>query len=354
MRRICSAGMSPQRSAVATAATRPQATSDPDHSKSNAPIETPPGSTNRPTTCRQPDRDQQAGERTAAREQERLGEKEPQQAEPAHAESHPDRGLPPPVLVPRQHQPGQIRAPHEEHQTDHGDEQADEAFRLRPGPERQGRRHGRHERHRFRLLGRGARGGEHGERRFGTGGAHSRSQLSGDGDPELGREPQAVDRDDGIGKVVRRRQDQGRRAEWQEEVGRASQIQAAKTPWAGRPPRSRRGRLPVRGRRARSGPRRAANARKRRSGPRPGPHRAGVPTSRSRGRGPAARPPRRRTAPSRSRRKPCGRRPAWSRAHHGLRFRPRPRTAPRMPLESARTPGTRTRGIRHPRSASAA
>ncbi len=51
MRRICSAGMSPQRSAVATAATRPQAASDPDHSKSNAPIETPPGSTNRPTTC---------------------------------------------------------------------------------------------------------------------------------------------------------------------------------------------------------------------------------------------------------------------------------------------------------------
>jgi len=134
----------------------------------------------------QPDRDQQAGERTAAREQERLGEKEPQQAEPAHAESHPDRGLPPPVLVPRQHQPGQIRAPHEEHQADHGDEQADEAFRLRPGPERQGRRRGRHERHRFRLLGRGARGGERGERRLGAGGAHSRSQLPSDGDPLLG------------------------------------------------------------------------------------------------------------------------------------------------------------------------
>ena len=51
MRKVCSAGMNPHRSAVKTAATRPQATSDPDHPKSRAPTGIPPGSTNRLNTC---------------------------------------------------------------------------------------------------------------------------------------------------------------------------------------------------------------------------------------------------------------------------------------------------------------
>ena len=219
MRRICSAGMSPHRSAVTTAATRPQATSDPDHPKSNPPIETPPGSTNRLNTCNsQTETSKPVSEPLPASSSVSV-----RNTQPAHAERHPNRHLPPAAA---RSAPASARRDSRSQPAGSTRQRraADEAFRFRPGLKREGCRGRRHERHGLGGIGPGAWDGRRGERRVRAGGRHSRSQPRADGDPELGGLPQPIDRDDGIGKVVRRRKAQRRRAQGQEEVGWTSQI----------------------------------------------------------------------------------------------------------------------------------